>query len=136
MTKLKFYYVDGGIHPKLGQVFHWQQIASGGETAKRYNQYICGVLSAVAQGTDDCDQLLRYIDEVENGINHEIETGGNDVTLTLKPSGVQVDINVNEDWIGKSDGQFTLGELKMALKGWRRFLEMPQSLDSVVEVIL
>lgn len=132
--KLKFFYVDGGIHPKLGHVFHWQQKAIGGEDEKRYNQYICEVLSSVAQGVDDCDRLLRMIDQVEHGIQEKIETGGNDVTLTFKTSGVQVDININDDWIDQPDGQFKLKEWKTALKGWRRFLEMPQSLDSVVEI--
>ena len=127
--KLRFSYVDGGIHPKLGRVFHWQQNAIGGQAAKRYSQYLCEVLSSVAQGVKDCDRLLH---DIENGGRTEVETGGNDVTLTFRLSGVQVDINANEDWIGQSDGQ--LSEWKIALKGWRRFLEMPQSLDSVVDV--
>lgn len=132
--KLIFSYVDGGVHPTLGQIFHWRQRAMDGEGAKRYNLYICGVLSSVAQGVDDCDRLLNAIDDVENGNQVEIETGGNDVTLTLRATGVQVDIEVNEDWIGQPDGHFKLSEWKIALKGWRRFLEMPRSLDSVVEV--
>lgn len=106
----------------------------GGENARRYNQYLCEVLSSVAQGADDCDRLLRDINEVENGGRAEIETGGNDVTLTLRPTGVQVDIEVNEDWIGQPDGHFDLAEWKAALKGWRQFLQMPQSLGSIVEI--
>jgi hypothetical protein len=132
--KLRFSYVAGGFHPKLGQVFHWQQEAMGGENARRYKQYLCEVLSSVAQGADDCDRLLRDINEVENGGRAEIETGGNDVTLTLRPTGVQVDIEVNEDWIGQPDGHFDLVEWKAALNGWRQFLQMPQSLGSIVEV--
>jgi len=132
--KLRFFYVDGGIHPKLGQVFHWQQKAMDGETAARYNQYMCDVLSSVAQGVDDCNRLLHFINDVENGVRSEVETGGNDVTLMLKSSGVQVDINIDEDWIGQPDGRFKLSEWKAALIGWRRFLEMPQSLESIVEV--
>ncbi|HVK54178.1 MAG TPA: hypothetical protein VM532_04020 [Burkholderiales bacterium] len=132
--KLRFFYVDGGIHPKLGQVFHWQQKVMGGEDKKRYTQYLCEVLSSVAQGVDDCDRLLDAIDNVESGTQTEIETGGNDVTLTFKASGVQVNINANEDWIGQPEGQFKLNEWKTALKGWRKFLEMPQSLDSILEI--
>lgn len=132
--KLRFFYVDGGVHPKLGQVFHWRQKAMDGEAAKRYNQYLCEVLSSVAQGIDDCDRLLQAINDIENENRAEIETGGNDVTLTLRPTGVQVDIEINEDWIGQPDGHFKLSEWKAALKGWRQFLEMPQSLESVVEI--
>ncbi|WP_245774414.1 hypothetical protein [Rugamonas rubra] len=136
MMKLRFSYVAGGFHQKLGQVFHWQQEAIGGENAQRYKQYLCEVLSSVAQGTDDCDRLLHDINEVENGGRVEIETGGNDVTLTLRPTGVQVDIEVNEDWVGQPDGHFDLREWKAALTGWRQFLQMPQSLESFVEVDL
>ena len=132
--KLRFFYVDGGIHPILGQVFHWQQKATDGEAAARYNQYMCEVSSSIAQGVDDCDRLLHDINDVENGVRSEVETGGNDVTLMLKSSGVQVDININEDWIGQPDGRFKLSEWKAALIGWRRFLEMPRSLDSIVKV--
>lgn len=134
MTKLRFCYVDGGSHPVLGRVFHWQQHTMDGEVAKRYNQYLCEVLSAVAQGTDDCDRLLRYINDIEIGNQSKIETGGNDVTLTIRPSGVQVDIEVNEEWIGQPDGHFELREWRVALQGWRKFLEMPKSLESVVEI--
>ena len=133
MIKLKFFYVDGGIHPKLGRVLHWQQVATGGADVSRYNKYLCQVLSAVAQDIDDCDRLLQCIKDIENGAA-KIETGGNDVTLTIKPSGIQVDIEINEDWVGQSEGRFTLDEWKSALNGWRHFLQMPQSLDSVVEV--
>lgn len=135
--KIRFSYVDGGIHPTLGQVFHWQPRVmddDGGADAKRYNQYLCEVLSSVAQGADDCDRLLQNINDVETGNQAEVETGGNDVTLTIRPTGVQVDIEVNEDWIGQPDGKFKLSEWKSALTGWRQFLEMPQSLKSVVEV--
>lgn len=132
--KLRFFYVDGGFHPRLGQVFHWQQKAMDGATAGRYNQYMCQVLSSIAQGVDDCDRLLSDINDIENGKRTEIETGGNDVTLTLNSFGVQVDININEEWIDQPDGRFKLSEWKAALIGWRRFLEMPQSLDSIVEI--
>jgi hypothetical protein len=136
MIRLKFSYVDGGFHPKLGRVLHWQQLATGYSNVARYNQYLCQVLGSVAQVTDDCDRLIQYICDVESGRKKKIETGGNDVTLTITPTGIQVDIEINEEWIGQPDGQFKLGEWKAALAGWRRFLQMPKSLDSVVEIIL
>ena len=136
MIRIKYFYVDAGTHPKLGKVFHWQQRAICGEFKERYNQYLCEVLSSVAQSVDDCDRILNYIHEVQIGNQTEIETGGNDVTLTLTQSGVQVDIEINEDWIGQAEGHFQLAEWEAALKGWRLFLEMPKSLDSFVEVDL
>lgn len=132
--KFRFSYVDGGIHPKLGQVFHRRAEAIGNGDASRYNRYMCGVLNAIAQTPEDCDRLLSFIKRVEDEKDDQVETGGNDVTLTLKRSGVQVDIEINEDWVGQSEGNFTLQEWRVVLEGWRRFLELPESLWSVVDI--
>jgi hypothetical protein len=132
--KLRFYYVDGGIHPKIGQVYHWQQEAIGGPDAQRYTQYMAEVLDAVAQTVSSCDRLLGFIDDVEKGRQAEVVAGGNDVTLTMQPSGVQVDIEINDEWVGQPEGRFKLQEWKALLQGWRRFLKLPQSLDTVLEI--
>jgi len=134
--KIKYSYVGGGKHPKIGQIVHWRAEATDGPDASRYNRYMCDVLSAVAQDTGDCDRLLSLIARVENGHDDQIETGGNDVTMTMKSDGVQVDIEVNEDWIGQAEGHFTLQEWRAALEGWRRFLEMPASPGGGLEVDL
>lgn len=136
MIRIKFSYVSGGVHPKLGEVFYVCIEVINGEDVSRYNRYMCGVLSVVAQCRDDCDRLLQDINSVSNGSEVQIETGGNDVTLTIRSTGVQVDIEINEEWIGQADGHFELDEWKAALLGWRHFLEMPESLTSflVVEI--
>lgn len=102
----------------------------------RYTKYICEVLSAVAQDVDSCDRLLRFIEKIELGEESVVETGGNDVTLTMSLAGVQVDIEVFEEYVGQAEGRFKLSEWKNALQGWRRFLQMPKTLGSVVEVTL
>ena len=135
--KLRFFYYDAGyVHPVLGRVFRWEKTVIEGNDAKRYERYVCGVLSAIAQRQVSCDRLLKDIDDVENGIETEIETGGNDVALTIRPAGVQVDILVNDDWCDQPEGHFELREWKIVLEGWRRFLGMPESAESVVEVTL
>jgi hypothetical protein len=134
MTNIKFSHISGGAHPKLGQVFYVHIEAISGEGMSRYNRYMCGVLSVVAQCRDDCARLLQYINSVANGSEVQIETGGNDITLTIRPTGVQVDIEVNEEWIGQADGHFELDQWKVALLGWGQFLEMPESLASVLVV--
>jgi len=80
--------------------------------------------------------LLSYLNAVEAGGETTVETGGNDVTLTLTAEGVQVDIESNDDWVGKQEGRFSLREWQLVLEGWKRFLAMPQSPESVVEVCL
>lgn len=134
--KIKFFYIDAGIHPKLGRVYHWQKKMIGEGDLNRYNRYICNVLGAVAQTPAACNEILKFIDDVENDIYSDIEVGGNDVTLKIGKFGVQVDIEINENWIGQEDGRFELSEWKSVLRGWQQFLEMPQSLDTVVEVEL
>jgi hypothetical protein len=135
-VKLRYFYVDGGIHPVVGQVYHWQAEAIGNGDVSRYTRYICEVLSAVAQTSERCQFLLCCVNKIEDGRERQIETGGNDVTLTLSRAGVQVDIDINDDWVGQSEGHFTLDEWRVALEGWRRFLEMPYSLESVIEIEL
>lgn len=132
--KLRYSYVEGGKHPLLGQIFYKLRNAIGSGNALRYQRYICDVLGAVAQTLDECNRLLECIEKIEKAECGEIETGGNDVTLKMRNSGVQVDIEINEEWIGKTEGHFTLEEWRKALIGWHQFLEMPESLESVVEV--
>lgn len=134
--KLVFSYADGGVHPVAGQVYYWRPMAVDVEDASRYNRYVCGALGAIAQTTDDCDRLLSAFDAVEMGKEKMIETGGNDVTLTITLSGVQVDIEANDNWVGTPEGKFSLREWRLILEGWKRFLAMPESLDSIVEVLL
>lgn len=132
--KIRFSYVDGGIHPKLGQVFHRRAEVIDCGDAPRYNRYMCGVLNAIAQTEENCDRLLSLIARVKDGKDDRVETGGNDVTLTLKRSGVQVDIEINENWVGQSEGHFTLQEWRVAIEGWRRFLQLPESLETVIDI--
>lgn len=134
--KITFSYVEAGIHPKLGKVFHRQPRAEGGVDNARYNKYICEVLDAIAQSVDSCNQLLDCIEKIESGAQSEIKSGGNDVTLTINSTGVQVDIDVFDDWVGQTEGHFHLVEWRKTLEGWRTFLQMPKSPESIVEVIL
>jgi hypothetical protein len=51
-------------------------------------------------------------------------------------SGVQVDILVNDDWVGQAQGKFTLQEWRLVLEQWSYFLGLPESLETVVNVKL
>jgi len=134
--KITFSYVEAGIHPKLGKVFHRRAQAEGSADSARYNRYVCDVLDAIAQSVDSCNRLLDCIEKVESGAQRELKAGGNDVTLTMNLTGVQVDIDAYDDWVGQPDGYFQLVEWRKTLEGWRNFIQMPKSLESIVEVIL
>jgi hypothetical protein len=129
----KFFYVSGGIHPLRGNIFYWKKEVFNGAEIDRYRRYICDVLGAIAQTIEDCDRLLACIEMVESGAGGPIETGGNDVTLTMDRSGIQVDIDINDEWIGQPDGKFSFKEWRIVLEKWRYFLGLPESLDSIVQ---
>lgn len=54
----------------------------------------------------------------------------------MDTSGVQVDILVNDDWIGQPAGRFTLQEWRKILEKWKYFLELPKGSEEVVVVKL
>ena len=56
-------------------------------------------------------------------------------SIRLNPSSAQIDHRINHH-AQDMDGRFSLAEFKAALEGWLRFLEMPQSLETRVEVEL
>ncbi|QAY92221.1 hypothetical protein [Pseudomonas sp. ACM7] len=134
--EFKFYCTAGGIYPVVGQVFHRRAEVSSGKDTRRYDRYVCGVLNAIAQTQQGCGELLHCITSIENGSETSVIGGGNDVELTMDASGVQVDILINDDWVGQPEGKFTLQEWRVVLEQWRHFLGLPESLETVVTVKL
>lgn len=132
--KLKLYYADGGEHPVLGQVYHQCQEVLGGEA--RYQRYLANTLSGIAQSVEECERILSVVEKIEAGRLAETEVEGNDVDLTISKTSIQVDINVNDDWVGQPEGKFSLEEFKTAVTAWRDFLKLPESFESEVIVKL
>ncbi|MGE8187152.1 hypothetical protein [Pseudomonas sp. NPDC086278] len=135
--ELKFYYVAGGIYPNVGRIFHAvAEVSPGQDDAQRYELYVCSTLGAIAQIPQQCDRLLRAITLVEEGAQVSISDGANDVLLNIDSSGVQVDILVNDDWVGQPESKFTLQEWRMVLEQWKYLLQLPKGSDEVVMVKL
>ena len=134
--ELKYYYIPGGNHLVTGEVLYRAALVSSGENTERYELYICTVLNAIAQTQENCDRLLDCITSIEDGSETSEVGGGNDVELTMDASGVQVDILINDDWVGQPEGKFTLQEWRLVLEQWRYFLGLPESLETVVTVKL
>jgi|GEM_PF-2530003 len=133
--RINFSYVQAGFNEETGEpILFWKSLVEGDEVlARRYKLYICHTLPAVAQTDGDCARLLDFIVMAAGG-EGEFETGGNDVTLTIKKSGVQVDIEVNDDWVGQEDGFFTLEEWRKVVVGWRDFIGMVPDLSASLTV--
>ncbi|MDW6092438.1 hypothetical protein RND59_00735 [Vibrio ruber] len=135
--KLKCFYTDGGQNPNIGQIFQRRKIIEGDrKQVERYQRYLANTLSFIAPTIDDCDLVLLCIEKVENGIEEELEVEGTDVDIVINGLGVQININVNDDWIDQPEGKFELNEVKTAVSGWKLFLGMPEAFDSLVEVEL
>jgi hypothetical protein len=134
--KLKLYYIEGGIHPILGNVLHKAQMVIGKDDKARYQCYLANTLSGLAPSIKECEQILLSIDSIEKKDINVIEIEGRDVDVTISNSVVQIDINVNEDWIGQKEGEFSILEFKNAIKAWKKFLELPESESSSIIVEL
>jgi hypothetical protein len=136
MVKLKLFYADGGNHPVLGQVYHRCQEVSDGEEVARYQRYLANTLSGIAQTVEDCERILSTVETIETGHEVEAEIEGNAVDVTISKSGVQIDITVNDAWIGQPDGKFLFSEFRAAVEAWKRFLKLPETFDSEVTIEL
>ncbi len=134
--KLKLYYADGGNHPVLGQVYHQCQEFIDGRDAARYQRYLANILSCITQSVNDCDRVLAEVEMIEKGQESESEIEGNNVDVLISQDGIQVDINVNDEWVGQPEGRFSLAEFKTVVAAWRRFLQMPESFKSEVIIDL
>ncbi|GLQ70778.1 hypothetical protein [Vibrio penaeicida] len=134
--KLRLYYANGGNHPVLGQIYHKCQEFSGGSSTARYQRYLANILTCVAQSIDDCDRILAQIKKIETGQDNELEIEGNDVEITLSKAYIQVDIIINDDWVGQKEGRFSFSEFKTVIKAWESFLKLPEKFDSEVVIDL
>jgi hypothetical protein len=75
-------------------------------------------------------------DSIEEGAEESIGAGGNDALLNMSASGVQVDILVNDDWVGQPESKFILQEWCKLLEQWKYLLALPKGSDEIVTVRL
>lgn len=133
--KLRLHFSDGGMHPVLGRVLHRTPIAEGPDT-DRYQLYLANALSSLAIDRRDCAQLLALIQDVETGAKPAAKWMGQDVEASFDSHRVQIDITVDDAWVGQPEGVFPLREFKAAVRAWDEFLQLPQAMESVVVVDL
>jgi hypothetical protein len=102
----------------------------------RYHVYICQLLMSDYQTADSCESVLREIENVEHTDQTTFRGSGNAWTTTITLAGVQIDSHTVPWWDEQPEGHFTLTQFKAALEGWKRFLQMPVSLESRLVVTL
>jgi hypothetical protein len=135
MMQLVFYWWNP---PNWGKKLMREARVVGHETdyEYRYHVYICGVLGDDYQSADGCTKMLGEIDRVERGEKESFFQSGNAWTKTVTREGVQIDSHTVPWWDEQPEGRFTLAEFKAALEGWKRFLQMPMSLESRLQITL
>lgn len=130
---LKFSYIDNVQHQNYQQVCY----ISAGEDCVRYQHYIANTLSLLATSVAQCDRILSDIKQFEESDRYLLVIKGNNVELIVDRANiVQVIKFNNNSWVNHADGRFYLHTVKKALQGWRDFLKMPESIDTVYEVAL
>lgn len=134
--KLKFCCLSGGRHPVVGDVLYPVQLVSDGPEAARYQRYLASPLGTAARDTRACESLSRAMAQVKSGEMESFLFDADDVELHIGPEFVQCDIVINDEWTDNPAGRIALHHWQLALDGWRRFLSLPKSLESTVEVQL
>jgi hypothetical protein len=135
---LKFFWTVIGNHPLYGDDFRRRAVVKGQESDHefRYNKYLCDFLKFDLQSKDSCKEVLSDISLVQSGGGQFAEWWGNAWFVEIRASEVQINHQQFEEWNNLPEGHFTLAEFKAAVEGWKQFLGMPVSLDSVVEIEL
>ena len=138
---LSYRYIPEAFHSTPGIGFDLVRTATAsdvvpaGQPGGRYNLFLARMFQSDIQSSDHCEGILAAMRLVEQGDLEMTDFGGNCCSITIRLSGVQVDYDVF-DWYSLPDGRFTFDEFKTALEGCNRFLKMPKSVDSVVEIEL
>lgn len=101
-----------------------------------YNKYLVGALLCDFPTAQLCQEFLDDIEKVRSGRQEKTGWSGNAFDITVYRDHVDTD---HQQFAGHPDWPTwtcTLAEFKTALQGWKRFLEMPVSLQSELVVEL
>ena len=130
--KFRIFYTkhEHRLHDESYYIVHFRVID---KWAERYQNFLANTLRVVANKVEDCDIILKAVSDAEKGFEPGSILDANEVELFIYKDRVQFDIYSFEDWIDNPDAIFSLEELKIAVTEWKRFLKMPESLDSIVE---
>ncbi|MBT3068776.1 hypothetical protein [Rhodoferax sp. U11-2br] len=131
---IEFRCVYGGKRPIVGDVWYRMPEVHG-NSAERYNHYMCAALFMLMHTPSDCSEILELIDAVTSGKSQEEGYGLNDTCVTFRQNEAQVDILI-EDEIGTAEGRFSLAEFQRVVIAWKEFLLMPDSEASRLQLEL
>jgi hypothetical protein len=111
-------------------------IQDAAESNDPYIKYLCAWLNFDVDTTQGCSSILAQIEQLERGERELAYGGGNAWFVNIYRDHVDFELQTANDHPDWPIWKCSLAEVKTALIGWRKFLEMPKRLDSVMEVEL
>lgn len=102
----------------------------------QYQKYLLSALDSDLQEISHCDLVLKKIAQIKTGEIEEYTDGGDGFYHYIKPNSVTFEHYVFNECPEWPLWSCSLAQYKAALEGWRKFLEMPVSIDSEVIVAL
>lgn len=133
--KILFFYTIFGDHAQHGEQLIERKKIISSDNHERYEKYFIPAISGCARDLKGCEWVMGLIAQFEFE-REPLLIEGEQVDARLSNEGVQIDIPIHEDWIDDPEGRFTVAEFKAAILGWQKFLQLPKSLDSSVEIEL
>lgn len=110
-------------------------VAAGHEEdmENRYNRYIRGMLLMELERLEDCQIFLNAMDQAARmGGDTEIQFNDKAWGMDVRPTTVHIWSTSVEEW----EDNFSHAEVRAAVEGWMRLLQMPDSDESQVIVDL
>ena len=129
--KIRFFFhetVSGNrLHRSL-----WRAAETCAASPNDLNKYLLGAINTDFSENrhGDVDEALAAIEKIENGELKQFETGGQGFAHQITRARVRFEHNVFGECPEWPIWCCTLAQYQTALRGYRRFLDMPKSLNS------
>jgi hypothetical protein len=132
--KVRFYsYVPLGRDGTLMDISRNSVLIDASEsTVHEFNKYLLSALETdfLAHHPSLADEALEDIAKLERGEIQNAEWGGEGFCHSLTPTKVTFEHTIFGECPEWPIWSCTLAQYKAALQGWRKFMDMPKSLDS------
>jgi hypothetical protein len=134
MKKILFRY-----HPFAGDskyIHPGAYIDKDPECIDPYNKYLCSWLGSDCYLLDGVNEFVRQLEELERGERELVHGGGNAWFVTIYHDHAEFDLQAADNHPDWPVWRCSFAELKATVLGWKRFLEMPRSLETSLEIEL
>jgi hypothetical protein len=134
MKKLLFQF-----HPFAGDnslPFPHAIVANDLECIDPYNKNLCSWLSSDCYILDNFRGFVEHLEELERGERELVHGGGDAWFVTIYRDRAEFELQAADGHAEWPVWKCSYAQLKAASLGWLRFLEMPRSLETTMEIEL